>query len=399
MNKEQKLLLSLISSFVTSKDFEKQKNINFDELFLEARRQSVFLMAADVCLKDKDFLPKEFAVDIKKLAFMGLSKNNEIENHQKNLVKILDSNNINYCIIKGTGSASYYNKPQYRALGDVDFFVEEKDIKTATQILEAEGYSKFLEEHENHLVFKKGRVSLEMHRKIAGMPSGENGKKISDFLGGLVYNVTDKKILNTTYKAPSDKNHGIIILLHTAHHLLNEGLGLRHLLDWGFFIEEYSKKQECHEVFLPFLKEIKLLEFAKILTKTTEIYFGFSKKDFAGDVDVRLCEEVINDVLSAGNFGNKDKAYKYSGIMVTDNKNGVGKSKLKTLFSVLNDTIYSTYPIVKKYKILYPFIFIWRFIRYFFLMLFGKRHNPKKLSNIAERRKELYKKLKIFEEE
>ena len=85
--------------------------------------------------------------------------------------------------------------------------------------------------------------------------------------------------------------------------------------------------------------------------------------------------------------------------MVTDNKNGVGKSKLKTLFSVLNDTIYSTYPIVKKYKILYPFIFIWRFIRYFFLMLFGKRHNPKKLSNIAERRKELYKKLKIFEEE
>lgn len=399
MNKEQKLLLSLISGFITGQEVEKQKNINLDELFLEAARQSVFLMAAEVALKQKDFLPKEMAVNIKKLAFTGLSKNNEVENHQKNLVKILDGNEINYCVIKGTSSASFYNKPQYRSLGDVDFFVDTKDIKKVSKILENEGYSKFLEEHENHVVFKKGRVSLEMHKNVAGMPGGENGKKISDFLENLVYNVTEKKILNTTYKAPSDKNHGVIILLHTAHHLLNEGLGLRHLLDWGFFIEEYSKQAECNEVFLPFLEEVKLLEFAKILTRTTEVYFGFNNKEFAKDVNEKLAEELMYDILSAGNFGNKDKVYRYSGIMVTDNKNGVGKNKISTILSVLNDTIYSKYPIVKKHKILYPFVFIWRFIRYFFLMLFGKRHNPTKLSSIAEKRRELYKKLKIFEEE
>ena len=397
MNNEQKLLLSLVRCFVSGENIESQKNINFDELFLEARRQSVFLMAAEVALKNKEFLPKEFAVNIKKLAFTGLSRNNEVENHQKNLVKILEAEKVNYCVIKGTASASFYNKPQYRALGDVDFFVEEN--KKVDKVLRAEGYERFLEEHENHVVFKKGRVSLEMHHGIAGMPDGEKGKKISDFLENLVYNVTEKKILNTTYNAPIDKNHGIIILLHTAHHLLNEGLGLRHLLDWGFFIEEYSKTNECKEVFVPFLEEVKLLEFAKILTRTNEVYFGFGPKEFSKDVNKKLCEELIEDILSAGNFGNKDKAYRYSGIMVTDNKNGVGESKIKTLLKVLDDTIYSTYPIVKKYKILYPFIFIWRFIRYFFLMLFGKRHNPTKLSNIAGKRKELYKKLKIFEEE
>ena len=313
--------------------------------------------------------------------------------------KILEQNQIPYVIIKGTASASYYFKPQYRALGDVDFYVEETFIKKASEILENEGYEKHLEEHENHVVFKKGRISLEMHRSIAGLPCGEKGKKVSDFLKDLVYNVTDKKILNTTYKAPSDKNHAVIILLHTAHHLLNEGLGLRHLLDWGFFIENYYETDEFKEVLVPFLEEIKLLEFAKILTKTTEIYFGFKQKDFCSDIDAKLCEDIIEDLLFAGNFGNKDKTYRYSGILVTDNKNGVGKSKIKTLFSVLNDTIYSTYPIVKKYKVLYPFIFVWRFIRYFFLMLLGKRQNPKSIGSIAEKRKELYKKLKIFEEE
>lgn len=399
MNNEQAVLLSLINCAISGKEFANPKSLDYEELFKEAKRQSVFLMTADAALNNKEFLPKPLAIENKKLAFMALSHNNEVENHQKNLVKILKDNDVPYVIMKGTASASYYFKPQYRSLGDVDFFVLEKDLARVSKILENEGYSKHLEEHENHTVFKKGRISLEMHRNIAGMPSDENGKKVSDFLSDLVYNVSEKKILNTTYKAPSDKNHGLIILLHTAHHLLNEGLGLRHLLDWGFFIESYYKTDEFNEVFVPFLKEIKLLKFAKILTKTAELYFGFTEKEFANDVDKKLCEELINDILHAGNFGNKDKAYRYSGILVTDNKNGVGKSKIKTVLNVLNNTIYSKYPAVKKYKILYPFIFIWRFIRYFFLMLFGKRHNVQKLGNIAEKRKELYKKLKIFEEE
>ncbi len=399
MNNEQAVLLSLIQSFVSDKEPTIKNKFDIDELFLEAKRQSVFLLAAETLLKQKELLSKEKAVEYKKQAFLALTHNNEVENYQKNLVKILESNNINYVIIKGTVSASFYNKPQYRALGDVDFYVEPESLKKASEILEAEDYKKSLEDHENHVVFKKGRANLEMHNSLPGIPSGEKGKKISDFLNNLVYNVESKKVLNTTYKAPSNINHGLIILLHTAHHMLNEGLGLRHLLDWGFYLNATYSTQEFNETFLPFLKEIGLMEFAKTLTRTTEIYFGFTPKDFCKDVDKQLCEEIISDILAAGNFGNKDSTYRYSGILVTDNKNGVGESKLKTLFKVLDDTIYSKYPAVKKYKILYPFIFIWRFIKYFFLMLIGKRKTPNKLSKVADKRKALYKKLKIFEEE
>ncbi len=399
MNNEQAVLLSLIQNFVSEKEIKLKKQIDIDKLFLEAKAQSVFLLAAEVALKQDGFLEKEKQLENKKQAFIHLTHNNEVENYQKNLVKILEGNNINYVIIKGTVSASFYNKPQYRSLGDVDFLIDPKDKEKVTEILENEGYISSLKEHENHTVFKKGRANLEMHYSLPGMPKGEKGKKISDFLSGLVYNVESKKVLNTTYNAPTNTNHGVILLLHTAHHLLNEGLGLRHLLDWGFYVNAVKDTEEFKNELLPFLTEVGLLEFAKVLTKTTEIYCGFSEKEFCKDTSKNLCEEIILDILTAGNFGNKDKTYRYSGILVTDNKNGVAESKLKSLFKVLNDTIYSKYPVVKKYKILYPFIFIWRFIRYFFLMLFGKRKSPNKLLPIAEKRKQLYKKLKIFEEE
>ena len=399
MNNEQAVLLSLIRNFVTEENTEIKEKFNTEELFLEAKRQSVFLLAAEVGLKYKDLFEKQETVEYKKLAFKYLTRNNEVENYQKNLVKVLEQKDIKYCIIKGTVSASYYNKPQYRSLGDVDFYIDPNDTKRVADILEAEGYEKTLADHENHIVFKKGRANLELHHSLPGVPKGEKGKKISDFLNNLLYNVESKKVLNTNYSAPSDLHHGLIVLLHTAHHLLNEGLGLRHLLDWGFYAERVKEDSEFNEILLPFLEEIGLLNFAKILTKTTELYLGFSKKEFCKDTDNKLCKELIEDILTAGNFGNKDKAYRYSGILVTDNKNGVGKSKLTTLFKVLDDTIYSKYPVVKKCKLLYPFIFIWRFIRYFFLMLFGKRKTPNELMPIVEKRKELYNKLKIFEEE
>ena len=34
-------------------------------------------------------------------------------------------------------------------------------------------------------------------------------------------------------RIPAPFHHGLILLLHTVHHMLGEGIGLRHLCDWG----------------------------------------------------------------------------------------------------------------------------------------------------------------------
>lgn len=396
MNNEQKLLLSLISSFITGQKIKPIKNIDYNELFLEAKRQSVFLIAADSAFNNL-VLDKETMVENKKTAFRFLSRNAEVEAHQKRLVKLLEKNDITYMILKGTSSSFYYKKPQFRSLGDVDFLIDPKDKSKVKKLLLDEGFISSNEQHENHIVFKKGTANLEMHFKVSGIPKNEIGKNISDFLNEALYNSVSKNVGSGNFLAPSDTAHGIILLLHTAHHLLNEGLGLRHLLDVGFFVDKFLEKEEFEKVFIKKVKEYKLYEFLKIISLTNHIYFNLNTFEDSFSVDKKICEQLINDILSAGNFGNKDSTYRYSGILITDNKNGVNKSKASAAFATVKQTMYTKYPFLKRFKILYPFMFVYRIIKYFFLMLFGKRKTIASLSTVAEKRKELYKKMQIFE--
>ena len=396
MNNEQKLLLSLISSFITGQKIKPIKNIDYNELFLEAKRQSVFLIAADSAFNNLA-LDKETMVENKKTAFRFLSRNAEVEAHQKRLVKLLEKNDITYMILKGTSSSFYYKKPQFRSLGDVDFLIDPKDKSKVKKLLLDEGFISSNEQHENHIVFKKGTANLEMHFKVSGIPKNEIGKNISDFLNEALYNSVSKNVGSGNFLAPNDTAHGIILLLHTAHHLLNEGLGLRHLLDVGFFVDKFLEKEEFEKVFIKKVKEYKLYEFLKIISLTNHIYFNLNTFEDSFSVDKKICEQLINDILSAGNFGNKDSTYRYSGILITDNKNGVNKSKASAAFTTVKQTMYTKYPFLKRFKILYPFMFVYRIIKYFFLMLFGKRKTIASLSTVAEKRKELYKKMQIFE--
>ena len=396
MNNEQKLLLSLIRASIKNDKIKPIKNIDYTLLFKEARQQSVFLMVADEAFKQNLPIQKEVMVENKKIAFLKLTRNAEVENYQKNLCKLLKDNNFDYVIIKGTSSAAFYNKPQFRSLGDVDFLIDKKDKDNIEKLLLKEGFEKHLEGHNCHIVFKKNKAHLEMHFEVAGVPDGEKGEIIRDFLNKAVYNVDIKNIGSGEFNSPDLIRHGVIILLHIAHHLLNEGLGLRHLLDWGFYINSFASEDKIKELF-NILNDFGLLEFAKVLTKTCNLYFGTKNLEITSDIENNICEELIEDILNSGNFGRKDKNYQKSGILVTDAKNGVTKGKAATIISVLKGTMYSKYPFLKKYKILYPIIFVWRFVRYFFLMLIGKRKNPINLMPIAEKRKALYKKLKIFE--
>jgi hypothetical protein len=113
-----------------------------------------------------------------------------------------------------------------------------------------------------------------------------------------------------------------------------------------------------------------------------------------------LCEEIIEDIFSAGNFGRKDQTYQESGLMVSNHgKDGVKKSKLGYAFNVSSQAVKHHHPIAVKCKILYPVFFVYRLGRYFVLMMFGKKKSLLETVPIANKRRKLYSKLNVFEVE
>ena len=148
---------------------------------------------------------------------------------------------------------------------------------------------------------------------------------------------------------------------------------------------------------MPLLEKTGTLKFAASITKTAAIYLGTVCPPWAEDISDDLCAEIIKDIFSSGNFGRKNKPRSQSGTLISRHgKGGTKDSKFKNQMYVLNKSIYSKYPLVKKWKILYPFVLFYRVFRYLFLMLLGKRTSIIISNSYANERKAIYDQFELY---
>lgn len=392
----QKALLALL----------KQNNVEFDfsllsaEDWLAVKRESVAqavpLLAFEGTQNCKQYIPDEIYNDWFNLSLKYLVHNTNVLTSQNRLVEILEKEGLSYIILKGLASSSYYADPQKRILGDVDFLILPEEQSSVEKLLIEAGYKKELDEHICHRAFKKEPDHFEMHFEVAGIPHGNAGKLFRNYLKNAAKKYTPHK--NPSFHNPQPQIHAVVIFLHTIHHLLGEGLGLRHLCDWAYFVDKTHNEPFWQDELLPLLRESGSLKFASIITKTAHLYLGTACPDWAKKAEDSLCEQVIEDVLNSGNLGKKDINRAGAARMISQNgKSGTKNGKFKNQFLTLKDSMYYLYPFLHKWKILYPFVFVWRIIRYLVLMLFGKRPSLIKANAYANRRLALYKQFELYE--
>ena len=392
----QKAVLELVKIGIeTSKgdlDFSALTLDDWKEVVKESKAQTVALLCFDACERIKDIIPKQVYNVWFNLATKILINNTYVLNSQAELDGILCAENLNYIILKGSAAASYYPDPDKRSFGDVDFLISPVQQKQVEDKLISCGYTMELEQHERHRVFKKPNVHLEMHFEVAGLPDGYAGEILRDYLkNAQVEFTTDnaKKFHN-----PIPENHGVIILLHTAHHMTGEGIGIRHLCDWACFVNKTYSESFWEDTLLPLFRKCGLLEFAAAITKTCSLYFGTECPDFARHIDDDLCFNIIEDIFALGNFGRKDKARSIGGGMLS--KKGKKHGRISNLFSTVCNSVHYMYPITNKYPILFPFMFVWRVLKYLGPMLVGKKPSIFKASALANERKSIYNQFRLF---
>ena len=396
MTDSQKNLLWLLN---LNYNGQMPKNIDFKAVLNEALKQSVLLMVYDKLNEtNAEFLAH--AEKLTELVYSLMTKNMRANRAQAELVDLLENEGFDYVILKGEASAMYYNNPSLRSLGDVDFLIKPKDKADIDALLKQNGYTSSHEDHICHVVYKKGKKHLEMHFEVAGIPNGKTGEKVREYLKEVV----DRPIMGENdyggFYAPAHHYHAVILLLHMQHHMLSEGMGLRHLLDWGYFVNETYEMPFWEEDAIPFLKEIGLFTYACVMTKTCSIFFGTACPNWAKDTLDDVCEDIMEDILSGGNFGKKDSVRKASGLMVSNRgKDGTKHKKSYYLLKTLTASVHETHPITKKHKILFPVFFFYKAARHVVLIALGKRISFSKSIPQANKRKQLYDKLHIFEVE
>ena len=372
------------------------ENVNWQAVYTESVSQAVMPLV----FTDNKLVPSDIQMKYERDRHIALAYNIIREQEHVQLDCMMESEKISYVILKGCASARYYPNPVLRSMGDVDFWVYQEDFDRAGQFLTDNGYTSWNKNHICHEVYRKGESHLEMHFEPAGIPHGKVGDLVREYLQDTIDKATAHQIVEGGYMVPSDFHHGLIILLHTSHHMTGEGVGLRHLCDWAVFVASMSNERFC-ELFEGKLKNIGMWHFAQVITKVAIQYLGCPNREWVGSPDEGLVDAIMRDIFKGGNFGHKDYRRGQETLLISSRgKEGVGnKSMLRQLVTSMNEIVYMKWPVSKKCFFLRPAGWCFYGGRYVVRSLLGKRPkiNVNAVMKGADERRNLYAQLKIFD--
>ena len=405
LDETSKLLLK-----ITSKALFDDNELNI-EMFVETDKELLFKEANMQAMLPlvHSVLKKHgiSSVSYESAYFQKVASNMRVMHEHQELHHLLSANHIPYVVMKGSTSAMYYPEPFLRAMGDVDFLVRESDLAQAGQILEQAGFVPTEDnEHECHIAYHRNKNGVrsiwEMHWAPGGIPDGVAGELTRQYLADIMETAVPCTIKGSECMVPSPFHHGLIMLLHTASHLINTGVGLRHLCDWAVFADKFSDEEIC-ELFEEKLQAIGMWRFAQILTQLSIRYLGMPSKGWCGHSDEEYLESLMCDIFKGGNFGIKDSNRINQAKLITNShKASVDETHLLIqLFRTMNEKARIAMPIVKKVPVLLPIGWIYAGGRHLVRIQNGTR--PKidvnDMVKGATERREIYKEFRLFERE
>lgn len=364
----------------------------------EAKAQSVELLLFQVIADLQGKLPEDIYSKAFQAARRCTASNMRVEFGQAQLVSVLEQGNYPYVILKGETAAANYPKPELRLLGDVDFLVPEEHTPAIAEQMKQLGYRHSWEPGDYHQVLEKPGSCLEMHIEIAGVPTGKYREPVKNYMASIYERSIRMDRGLGAFCAPCQEHQAMILLLHMQHHVVEAGMGIRHIMDWACFVDRTASEEFWQTRFLPLLKNIGLYHFAAIITKMTSLYLGSVCPEWAAYGDEHLCCRLMEDILSGGNFGRKDQDRSRSANMLPDwEQSGKQPGKLRLLYGTLKRSVLKDHPELEQKPVRLFARMTGKAGRYVVLYCQGKRQNLWKAASYADTRRSVYEQLRMFE--
>lgn len=392
-------LLNLLSNTLFGAPIEISDDVDWQEVYEESVVQSVAALAYSNL--DQSILPENVAKAWEEMTFQIMMSNMHVDSDHAKLHSILSSANIPYVVLKGNASASYYPDPMLRSMGDVDFLIEKKNIRKVDLLLRKNGFESQPSYHECERAYHKGMSIWELHWDVNGVPGGEVGKKIHEYLIDIIEKAEPASLMCGEYMSPTLFNHGLVMLLHVARHMVTGGIGLRHLCDWAVFVERLG--DSFPEMFEDKLKDVGLWRFAQLLTQLSVVYLKCPEQSWMGEIEDQLLDDLKDDIFAAGNFGHKDSNRADEAKFITSRrKGGVNDdSTLKQAALSANEIVRKHWKFVDKVPFVYPAGWVFFGGRYAIRSISGKRKkiSVNELAKSAKNRKEIYQQMDLYKVE
>lgn len=400
MTKSQKQLLALLSFAMWGTNIN--ENIapsEWPEVFEQSKAQAVLPMTLFGATNFQKQIPSDLYAKWRNAVLSSAMRNEKLMRAQDKLLSLMANTGIPCIILKGSSLSVNYPKSEMRPLGDIDMLIRPEDVEKARSLLRENGFNDPETNHPFHIDFYGNGIVLELHYAVSTFPDTITGKKTEKIMAQC-FESSQLHLLND-YKFPglSNVHQAINLLLHMERHIVEGGIGLRQLCDWALFVASIPEIEFSKQI-IPILESCGLFRFAQALTKTCIDYLNLNPQiaKWAANVSCSTCNTLINEILRTGNFGRGTASDDMSFIFVEQNKQ---RNLFFTAVSRLNKLARQHFPITHKYPFLLPVFWVYIPMRYWvrsILNLRPKKSIVKSLST-AKTRNQLYRDLKIFEED
>lgn len=238
------------------------------------------------------------------------------------LYQMFEHNKCRSCILKGSSVAALYPEPQLRQSGDVDIWVD-ADRKRLVPALRAHFPVQKVVYHHCEFTLKGG-----LHVEVHFTPSWMNGYFANRRLQRWFAEMADRQFANIDpqlgFATPTLGFYGVYSLIHIYRHVLEEGIGLRQLMDY-YYLLRHMTGEERASVYRE-LRRLRMQGFAAAVMYVLREVFLLEDEYLLCPPDVKEGAFLLESVLCSGNFGRADKRNAHS---ADETLMGHGRRKLR----------------------------------------------------------------------
>lgn len=321
------------------------KGADWRVLYAMARKQCLVGVLFDGIKR----LPADVGMD-KGLLFQWMAQNQTLRKANARLDKAavevaewFGRKGFRTCVLKGQGNALLYPPGMERTPGDIDLWVDGGDRKVVSFVRSLSPDEKVC---YHHIGFPEyNGVEVEVHFRPSFLFCFRHNRRLQEYYERMMDEQFAHRVKlggQREVAVPKAEFNLIFQLTHIFTHLMNEGIGLRQLLDYFFLLKNtdfigntdgdgfllntdstdntdkfsgntdgdgFLLNTDCTDrgLLQDELRRLGLWEFAGAVMYIMKEVFGLEDNRLIVPPDVKRGRLVLKEVLEAGNFGQYDK--------------------------------------------------------------------------------------------
>ena len=237
------------------------KEVDWKELYAIAKKQCLVGVLFDGIKK----LPAEHVEMEKELLLRWMAESQMLE---KANVRLNDAaiqvsewfrkKGFRTCILKGQGNALMYPNPYSRTPGDIDIWVEGGDKRVISFVRSISPHEKACYHHIEFPSYKG--VEVEVHYRPSFLLCFWHNRKLQKYYERVKEEQFSHRVMlgeQGEIAIPTVEFNLIFQLTHIFSHLMNEGIGLRQLVDYYYVLCDFYKVYQKSSKITPSLFTLK----------------------------------------------------------------------------------------------------------------------------------------------